>query len=298
MDERTMVWNVVQEINRICQSGKNFEQLGNLFHADVAALLPGQASALKGRETCMQMYRQACEPMTIHRLDALDEQIEIAGSTATVTFRYETEWSWRNKTHRQTGHETQVFSRTDEGWKLAWRTLAPESRTTESESMEAPASNVSNETLVQCLDLMHHTEICDLSTIDENGFPQITPMNNLRHQKLYRSMAHLFNGHDHDLLVYLSTRLDSQKVARLKANPKATICFCSPDLVRSVTLAGKLEIVTDMEIKRSAWQEGWHIYYPNGPEGAEYGLLKMQPTVLRGWGMPNAFEIKLQGDKS
>ena len=53
--------------------------------------------------------------------------------------------------------------------------------------------------------------------------------------------------------------------------------FCDPDQIIGFMLGGEIEIVTDPQLKRRIWQDGWTMYYPNGPEGPEYGRDQARP---------------------
>jgi general stress protein 26 len=57
-------------------------------------------------------------------------------------------------------------------------------------------------------------------------------------------------------------------------------------------LGGQIEIITDQKLKNRIWQKGWTMYYPSGPEGPEYGVLKLTPSIVKGW-CKGTFEIKL-----
>ncbi len=40
--------------------------------------------------------------------------------------------------------------------------------------------------------------------------------------------------------------------------------------------------VADEDLKNRIWQKDWTMFYPNGPEGAEYGIIRFAPKVARG----------------
>ena len=58
-------------------------------------------------------------------------------------------------------------------------------------------------------------------------------------------------------------------------------------------LGGDIEIVQDPGLKARLWQEGWSLYYPSGPEGPEYGILRLKPVIAKGWYQAGPFELKL-----
>jgi general stress protein 26 len=127
-------------------------------------------------------------------------------------------------------------------------------------------------------------------------------MNNLRCAKEYPSLTGLYEGQDNEFLLYLSTSQQSDKMARIRANPKVSVYLCVPDQFIGLMLGGTIEVVTDQALKHRIWQQGWTMYYPNGPEGPEYGVLRLAPTLVKGWCMGQPFEFKadnlLKGDKN
>lgn len=147
----------------------------------------------------------------------------------------------------------------------------------------------------KCLQLMNETDVVYVSTIDEEGFPQTRVMFNLRNREQYPSLAPLFKGHDFDFLIYLATTLSSAKLAQIAANPAACVCFCKAKEFRSLMLAGPIEVVTEKEIKRALWQNGWKIYYPAGPEDPEYVVLRMRPVKGKGWCRDHPHQFTLGG---
>jgi general stress protein 26 len=38
--------------------------------------------------------------------------------------------------------------------------------------------------------------------------------------------------------------------------------------------------------------KGWTMYYPNGPEGPEYGVIKLLPSIVKGWCQNGPFSLK------
>ena len=144
------------------------------------------------------------------------------------------------------------------------------------------------------LELMEITDAAYLSTIDNNGFPQTRVMGNLRNTEQYQDLKEVFSGHDEDFLIYLTTSASSDKMTQIKANPKVSVYFCKPDDLRSLMLAGTIEIVNDTELEKQIWQDGWEMYWPYGPDGTEYTVLRLVPDFARGWHKDGLFEFKLK----
>ncbi len=59
-------------------------------------------------------------------------------------------------------------------------------------------------------------------------------------------------------------------------------------------LTGKIEIVTDENLKKEIWQAGWEIYWPDGPDGPQYTVLRLLPDFAKGWYKEGPFEFSLK----
>lgn len=145
-----------------------------------------------------------------------------------------------------------------------------------------------------CRELMRTAPNCYLTLVDAAGFPQTTAMLNLRNARQFPTQAGLHDEDGRDFLLYMTTGLTSPKVVRARANPKASVYFCDPPSFFGLMLGGEIEFVTDPDLKRRLWQDGWTMYYPSGRDGPEYGVLRMAPRVVKGWRQAGAFEITLQ----
>jgi general stress protein 26 len=148
-----------------------------------------------------------------------------------------------------------------------------------------------------CLELMESAENVYLATIDKDGFPYVRSVFNLRNIKKFPALAGLFSKHNDDFLVYLSTNTSSEKVSQIKENPSVSVYYCISEKFRSLMLAGHIEFMEDMEIKKAIWQDGWEMYFPKGVKDPDYTVLRLLPLFARGWYESFAYEFKLRGCK-
>ena len=297
-EAENQIMKVIRTINETCMKGKGFDKITPLFREDFTIVQPGFAARARGRDICLRSYEDACSQMTFEKLDASDELIDVYGSTAVVSYRYDCVWKFQGKRFEDDGHEILVFAKNDKGWQVIWRTVIPGSREIETCPTEAAAqaSEVASTSLKQeCLRLMETTAVCQLTTIDSEGFPHTTAMNNLRDKDLYPNLVELYQHQDNAFVVYLSTSQQSNKMARMLANPKVSVYFCKADQLQGLMLGGTIEIISDQSLKNRVWQDGWTMYYPNGPEGPEYGVLRLVPTTAKGWCKNGPFELALGG---
>jgi general stress protein 26 len=285
---------IIQTIYHTCKEGKDFDRLNPYLHDEVVMVPPGMSAHAQSRDTCLRRYEDACSQMNIHKLDTSDEHIDIYGHAAVAYFKYACIWEFQGKKFDDTGHEILVFVRNDNDWQMAWRTLIPGSRQvekspTQEQQMDASVSKDMKQT---CLSLMNNTPVCHLTTIDSDGFPHTSAMNNLRYAKQYPSLVKIHEEDDNDFVLYLSTNMQSPKMSRMQANSKVSVYFCNPDQIIGFMLGGEIEIISNQELKNRTWQKGWTMYYPNGPEGPEYGVIKLAPSVVKGWRQNGTFELK------
>lgn len=67
------------------------------------------------------------------------------------------------------------------------------------------------------------------------------------------------------------TGLGSNKSKRVERDSRACVCFCSDTY--SISLKGRLEIVTDEAVKRDNWYSGLENHY-TGPDDPDYCVLR------------------------
>jgi len=142
-------------------------------------------------------------------------------------------------------------------------------------------------------ELMASAEAAYLTSIDEDGFPHTRAMLNLRNRKLYPSQARFCEAHGERPILFFTTNTSSKKVAHIRANARVSVYYCRPASFHGVMLGGKMEIIDDLEIKRALWDSSWKQYYPQGHEDADHTLLRLAPTIMRGWNRGTKFEFEL-----
>ncbi len=102
-----------------------------------------------------------------------------------------------------------------------------------------------------------------ISSIDENGFPNIKAM--LKPRKM--------NGIKE---FYFTTNTSSLRVNQYLSNPNASIYFYQKTSYRyvGVMLVGKMEVLTDQDTKNMIWQDGDTMFYKKGVTDPDYCVLK------------------------
>lgn len=144
-----------------------------------------------------------------------------------------------------------------------------------------------------CIELMATANVVTLSTIGADGYPRLRAMLNLRNRSQYPEHAHLYEGHDEDFMVYISTNTSSRKRRDIEANPRIGLYFCRPTEFFGMSLIGDAEIVEDAAIKEAVWVDGWERYYSTTgrPDDPDFTLLRFFPKNARGWTDSRTFEF-------
>lgn len=142
------------------------------------------------------------------------------------------------------------------------------------------------------LGLMETSWAVYVTTIDENGFPRIRAMDNLRSKERFPKLANLFDAHKEDFWIPLSTNTSSGKMRHIMKNPQVAVYYCEPRKFRGVMLSGEVEIVRDLELKRALWHDYWTQYYPKGVNDPDFSLLSLYPAHAQGWA-PGRFSFTL-----
>jgi ketosteroid isomerase-like protein len=113
---------VMRRINEAWLSGRTHD-LAPLVHADIVMQFPGFAGRIQGREEFIAGFEDFRNDAVVHEFLDRDRQVDVAGNTAVVTFRYEMLYERSGKRHRATGRDLWVFQRQGDAWIAVWRTM-------------------------------------------------------------------------------------------------------------------------------------------------------------------------------
>jgi general stress protein 26 len=130
-----------------------------------------------------------------------------------------------------------------------------------------------------------------LTTIDDEGFPQTRAMFNLRNKKWFPKLIPFFKKHD-DFTIIFSTNTSSTKINDIKTNSAVSVYYCEPEAWNGVMFGGKIEVVDDVGIKKDLWHEEWERYYSKGHDDPDHTVLRLLPTVAKGWNGSRTFKLQ------
>ncbi|MEZ4668800.1 MAG: pyridoxamine 5'-phosphate oxidase family protein [Anaerolineae bacterium] len=83
-----------------------------------------------------------------------------------------------------------------------------------------------------------------------------------------------------DFTLWFGTSPRSRKVQDIRHNPAITVLYFIAHGMSYITLQGDAKLVDDLEQRKSRWAEGWHMFFPDGPEGDDYMLIQFTPKRI------------------
>ena len=112
---------IMRRINEVWLSGQ-VEGLTPMLHPEIVMALPGFTGRIQGRDEMLAGFRDFCQNARIHQFREHDQQIDLAGDTAVVTFRYDMIYERSGERYHSTGRDLWVF-RNEGEWIAVWRTM-------------------------------------------------------------------------------------------------------------------------------------------------------------------------------
>jgi len=112
----------MRRINQAWLDGK-VDDLATVVHPEIVMVFPGFSGTAQGREGLLAGFRDFCQNATIYEFREHDQQVDVAGDTAVVTFRYEMVYERSGKRNRSMGRDLWVFQKDGGAWVAVWRTM-------------------------------------------------------------------------------------------------------------------------------------------------------------------------------
>ncbi len=115
-------WDTVQQLNQAWVSGE-VGRIAELFHPDAVIVHPGFEGRTEGREDCVDSYAEFAMQAMVHRLETFDEQVDVIGGAAVVSYGFEIDYETNGQAVSESGTDLFVLTRGTGGWQVVWRTL-------------------------------------------------------------------------------------------------------------------------------------------------------------------------------
>ena len=120
--KREMADATMCRINQVWLDGQ-VEDLAPMVHPDIVMAFPGFTGRIQGREEFLAGFRDFCQNARIHEFRDLDHQVDIAGDTAVITFRFDMIYERSGERYHSTGRDLWVFQKQGDAWIAIWRTM-------------------------------------------------------------------------------------------------------------------------------------------------------------------------------
>lgn len=109
------------------------------------------------------------------------------------------------------------------------------------------------------LELIKNSRIALVGSIDNEDFPNIKAMMNLKSEGLGR--------------IWFSTNTSSRRVSYLQNNIRACVYYVDAEKFMGLMLVGTIQVSQDDELRKELWAEGCEAYYPLGITDPDYSIL-------------------------
>jgi hypothetical protein len=120
--ERENAAAAMRLINQAWLDGK-VEDLAPMVHPEVVMVFPDFSGKIQGREDFLSGFRDFHQNASIREFREHDHDIDVAGDTAVVTFRYDMVYERSAKRYRSTGRDLWVFQKQGRAWIAVWRAM-------------------------------------------------------------------------------------------------------------------------------------------------------------------------------
>jgi len=125
--DQKKIWSILQNINNSWVND-NLEKLNKNFHKDMVIVSPNGRELGKGREICVQSYKDFTNQAVIKDFKQKDPRIDIYGTTAITSYSFEMTYEMNGITYQDIGRDMFVFILEGSNWLAVWRTILPQSQ--------------------------------------------------------------------------------------------------------------------------------------------------------------------------
>lgn len=81
-------------------------------------------------------------------------------------------------------------------------------------------------------------------------------------------------------LFWIGTNPALRKVAEVRESPKVTLAYGNQRERANLVVFGTASIVSEPELRRRYWKGEWRMFFPGGPLGDDYVLLRIEPVRM------------------
>jgi hypothetical protein len=119
---QTEVHNAITAINQAWRDGRP-AAMEEYLHPAITMVLPGFVTLVEGREALLASFVEFCRNARVIDYGESEEQIQVIGNVAVVSFRFTMLYERATYRERSSGRDLWVFQRFGAKWIAVWRTM-------------------------------------------------------------------------------------------------------------------------------------------------------------------------------
>ena len=100
---------------------------------------------------------------------------------------------------------------------------------------------------------------------------------------------------DFDGVAWFLVPRDSRLVSELTRSPDVNLAYASPEEDTFISLAGRAQVQQNPARARELWNRWAEMFFPDGPESPEVGVLRVEIRSAEYWTGPNDLIEKVTG---
>lgn len=112
----------ISVINNAWRSGR-VSEMNPYLHPDIVMKFPKFSGEMSGRDKMIEGFKEFCGSARVIEYTESDQQVEIIGDTAVVSFRFDMLYERPKYRERSTGRDVWIFHRESNRWLAVWRTM-------------------------------------------------------------------------------------------------------------------------------------------------------------------------------
>ena len=85
---------------------------------------------------------------------------------------------------------------------------------------------------------------------------------------------------EENMTIWFGASPRSRKIREIEQNNRVTVAYDNPEEGAYVTLLGHAYIVRDPDVMRAHWRRRWMRYWPDGPAGDDFILIRFEPCRI------------------
>jgi hypothetical protein len=121
-DSKLKVHKVMSAINQAWRSNAPLE-MSLYLHPDIVMKFPGFSGEVAGRDALLASFVEFCTNARVLEYQESNEQVNIIGECAVVSFRFEMLYERAKYQERSKGRDLWVFQYISDEWVAVWRTM-------------------------------------------------------------------------------------------------------------------------------------------------------------------------------